>query len=286
MALATLGTDTGGSIRIPAAACGLVGLKPSYNELSCDGVVPLSKTLDHPGPLAQTVTDAAIMYQVLRGQPSHRLITAGTVHHLRLAIPTPYFLDLLETDVRHLFNQTIAQLRDAGATIDEVTIAHASLTPAVYTTIAFGEAAPYHAAALDTMPERYTEPVRLRLETARYLLAEDYVRAREGREVLRRSVDAALSSYDALILPTLPIVAPTLGTTTVAIEGRPEPVRNVMLRLTQIFNITGHPAISIPMARTAANLPVGLQLVGTSGQTSALLTIARTVEQTLNALSA
>ncbi|MDR1990063.1 MAG: amidase [Acidobacteriaceae bacterium] len=286
MALATLGTDTGGSIRIPAAACGIVGLKPTYDELSCDGVVPLSKTLDHAGPLTQTVTDAAIVYQVLRGLPAQRTIHARAANTLRLAIPTPYFLDAIETDVRRSFEQAIEQLRAAGATIGEVTINHVALTPAVYVMLAFGDAAPYHAVALDTMPERYTEPVRLRLETARYVLAEDYVRALAGRDLLRRSVDAALSGYDALILPTLPLVAPALGTTTVEIAGRQEPVRNAMLRLTQLFNVTGHPAISLPIARSSTGLPVGLQLVGTRMQTSALLTLARTVEQTLGALSA
>jgi aspartyl-tRNA(Asn)/glutamyl-tRNA(Gln) amidotransferase subunit A len=281
MALATLGTDTGGSIRIPASACGIVGLKPTYGELSCQGVVPLSRTLDHAGPLTQTVTDAAILYQVLRGQSIQHTLLPGAANTLRLAMPRAYFLDLVDAEVRRQFDRAVRQLRTAGATIDEVTIDHAALTPSVYTPIVFGDAAPYHADALDTMPERYTEPVRLRLEMARYVLAEDYVRALAGREALRHAVDAAMSGYDGLILPTLPIVAPPLGAATVAIDGRQEPVRNVTLRLTQLFNITGHPAISLPIEQTPAGLPVGLQLVGTRLQTSALLATARTVEQTL-----
>ena len=107
------------------------------------------------------------------------------------------------------------------------------------------DAAAYHAATLETMPERYTPPVRLRLEMGRYVLAEDYVRALAGRDVLRREVDAALAQHDALVLPTLPIPAPPIGATTVKVGTATEPVRNVMLRLTQLFNVTGHPAISI-----------------------------------------
>jgi aspartyl-tRNA(Asn)/glutamyl-tRNA(Gln) amidotransferase subunit A len=146
----------------------------------------------------------------------------------------------------------------------------------------FGDAAPYHAAALETMPARYTPAVRLRLEMARYVLAEDYTRALEGREVLRREVDAALSGYDALLLPTVPIPAFTIGTATVDLNGSKEPIRNITLRLTQLFNITGHPAISLPCGKTSQGLPCGLQLVGTRGQTDQLLHVAAGVERVLS----
>jgi len=124
-------------------------------------------------------------------------------------------------------------------------------------------------------------PVRMRLEMARYVLAEDYTRALAGREQMRREVDDALSGYDALLLPTVPIPAPPLGALTVDFNGTKEPVRNVMLRLTQLFNITGHPAISLPCGKTPAGLPIGLQLVGTRGQTDQLLHVAAGVEDTL-----
>ena len=116
---------------------------------------------------------------------------------------------------------------------------------------------------------------------ARYVLAEDYVRASHGRSELRRQVNTALSGYDALILPTIPIPAPKLGSATVTVGGAVEPVRNLMLRLTQLFNLTGHPAISLPMGKTTAGLPCGLQLVGTAMQTDVLLHLARAVEATL-----
>jgi aspartyl-tRNA(Asn)/glutamyl-tRNA(Gln) amidotransferase subunit A len=149
---------------------------------------------------------------------------------------------------------------------------------AAYLHIVFGDAAAYHAPTLESMPDRYTTGVRLRLEMARYVLAEDYVRALEAREWLRKEVDLALRGYDALILPTLPIPAPTLGATTVRVGSTDEPVRNVMLRLTQLFNMTGHPAISLPCGRTASGLPCGLQLVGTRMQTDSLLSVAKAVE--------
>jgi aspartyl-tRNA(Asn)/glutamyl-tRNA(Gln) amidotransferase subunit A len=136
------------------------------------------------------------------------------------------------------------------------------------------------------MPERYTPGVRLRLEMGRYVLAEDYVRAMAGRQVLMREVDAALAQHDALVVPTLPIPAPTIGATTVRIAGRDEPVRSVMLRLTQLFDVTGHPAVSIPSAPSATphgGLPCGLQLVGCRHETDALLRVALACERYITA---
>lgn len=276
--LATIGTDTGGSIRIPAAACGVVGLKPTLGEVSTAGVVPLSKTMDHVGPLTLNVGDACLVYHALRGDPAAAPPAPMPLGGIRLALPRPYFCDLLDEDVRAAFERALERLRAGGAHIDEIAIAHASDVAAVYLHLVLSDAAAYHARTLETMPERYTEPVRVRLEMGRYVLAEDYVRALAGRDLLRREVDAALGQHDAMILPTLAIPAPPLGASTVDIAGRAEPVRNVMLRLTQLFDVTGHPAISLPCGRTRAGLPCGLQLVGARHQTDALLRVALACE--------
>jgi len=278
MALASIGTDTGGSIRIPAAACGIVGLKPSFGEVSCDGVVPLSRTLDHVGPLAQTVADAALVYHALLGDVAAATPSPMPLSGVRLAVARPYFCDLLDDEVRARFEEALDRLRAAGARIADIEIHHAADIVAVYMHISFADAAAYHAVTLDTMPERYTESVRLRLEMARYVLAEDYVRALNGREVLRREVDAALAHHDALLLPALAIPAPPIGAASVPVGRSTEPVRSVMLRLTQLFNLTGHPAISVPMGCTSAGLPCGLQLVGCRAQTDALLRVAMACE--------
>ncbi len=281
MALATLGTDTGGSIRIPAAACGIVGLKPTLGELPTDGVVPLSRTLDHVGPLTQSVTDAWHVFHALRGDTVVKSLSAPATRTLRFGIPRRYFCDLLDADVRDAFDASVNRLQQAGATVIDVDIEHAGAIAAVYMHLVFGDAAAYHSDALETMPEKYTVPVRIRLEMARYVLAEDYVRSLDGRERLRLEVDACLSGVDGLLLPTLPIVAPLIGATTARVGDRDEPVRNLMLRLTQLFNITGHPAVSIPCGFAANQLPVGLQVVGALGQTDTLLRVARAVESAL-----
>jgi aspartyl-tRNA(Asn)/glutamyl-tRNA(Gln) amidotransferase subunit A len=278
MALATVGTDTGGSIRIPSAACGIVGLKPSLGEVSVDGVVPLSRTLDHVGPLAQSVTDASLVYHALLGDVGAKPPVPAPIHGLRLAVPRSYFCDVLDDDVRARFEEALDRLRGAGAHVDEIEIRHAKEIAPIYLHIVLADAAAYHATALETMPERYTPPVRIRLEMARYVLAEDYVRALAGRERLMREVDAALAQHDALILPTLPIPAPPLGANTIQVGGVAEPVRNLMLRLTQPFNVTGHPAIAMPSGLTADGLPCSVQLVGCRMQTDALVRVALACE--------
>jgi aspartyl-tRNA(Asn)/glutamyl-tRNA(Gln) amidotransferase subunit A len=279
MALAALGTDTGGSIRIPAAACGIVGLKPTLGEISTEGVIPLSSTFDHVGPFAATVADTRVVYRALSG-------TSGadrprSAKDLRLVIPHGYLTDLLDAEVRGHFDEAAAAIRSAGAAFTDVSIPNASMTPAVYTHIHSSEGATYHARTLDTMPDRYTPVVRRRLEVGRYVLAQDYVRAMNGRDLLRAEVDSALAGCDALVLPTLPIAAPLRGTESVVINGANEPIRALMLRLTQLFNVTGHPAISMPCGVSSDGLPVGLQLVGHWRQTESLLSVASTIEEVL-----
>jgi aspartyl-tRNA(Asn)/glutamyl-tRNA(Gln) amidotransferase subunit A len=285
MALVTLGTDTGGSIRIPSAACGLVGLKPGLGEIATAGVVPLSRTLDHVGPLAPSVSDAWSVHQALSGATVNGVLNVTALGGARIAVLRRYFCELLDPEVGGRFEAALAALADAGALIGEAEVPHAALVAPIYLHIVFAEAAAYHATTLETMPDRYTAPVRLRLETARYVLAEDYLRAMEGREVLRREVDRALEGVAALALPSLPIPAPPIGATTVDVGGRREPVRNVMLRLTQLFNLTGHPAVSLPCGHTKDGLPVGLQLVGRHGETRALMQLALAVEEILKAQS-
>jgi aspartyl-tRNA(Asn)/glutamyl-tRNA(Gln) amidotransferase subunit A len=278
MALATIGTDTGGSIRIPAAACGIVGLKPSFGEVPTDGVVPLSRTFDHVGPLTQTVTDAWLVHRGLLGGAIGKPPAPAPTSSLRIGVLRGYFSDVLDEEVRTRFEEGLETLRRAGARVDEIEIRHARDIGPVYLHISVADAAAYHATTLDAMPERYTPNVRLRLEMGRYMLSEDYARALAGREVLRREVDAALAGRDALATPTLPIPPPLIGAATIAVGATEEPVRNLMLRFTSLFNMTGHPAIALPNGTISSGLPCSTQLIGPRGQTDALIRVALAVE--------
>ena len=281
MAYASIGTDTGGSIRIPSSACGLVGLKATIGELPTDGIVPLSETLDHVGPMCLSVEDTALLYGVLRGISNPEPLASRDVRGMRFGIPRAYFLDLLDAQVAARFDEACERLRAAGAILDDVMIRHTKEIGTIYVHIALPEAAAYHAATLDSRPQDYTENVRLRLEMGRYILAEDYVRAQRGRHALTREVRDALGGRDGLLLPSMPVPATRLGVPTLSIGGTEETVRNITLRLTQLFNITGHPAISLPCGRTDEGLPVGLQIVGTRNRTPELLQVAASLERTL-----
>ena len=277
MAMGALGTDTGGSIRIPAALCGIVGLKPTYGEIPCDEVVPLSTTLDHVGPIARTVRDCAALFFAMR---DGEVVPAAApaAQPAWLGVPQGYFFEKLDDDVRGLFDRSRSILERAGHAISDVSIPLVERTPDVYLHIGLPESAWYHGPMLTAEPEKYSPGVRRRIELGRYVLAEDYLRALHARDVLRRHVDKALEGLDALLLPTLPIGAPPIGAGSVRVGPTEEPLRAIMLRLTQLFDITGHPAIALPCGIGSDGFPRSVQLVGHRGATERLLDIAAAIE--------
>jgi len=277
MALASVGTDTGGSIRIPASACGIVGLKPSYGEVATDGVIPLSPRLDHVGPLAQSVEDAWTMFRVLAGD-SHPAPLAPADGHPRLKVLRSYFCDLLDDDVRGRFENALEVLRAGGIRASDHDLKHARVTAQIYLKIAPREAFLVHEKTLDATPEQYLPPIRERLELGRAVTHHDFLQALNVQADLREDVDHALSNCDALVLPTMPIPAPKRGAQTVRVGDSEQQTRAMTLRMTQLFNLTGHPAISIPCGKTRDGLPVGLQLVGHHGRTDALVRVALACE--------
>lgn len=277
MCLGSIGTDTGGSIRIPSAACGTVGLKATHGEVSTEGVVPLSPTCDHVGPMTRSVEDARIMFDALRGAPPRT--TPPKAGPLLFGVPTGYLLERLDPEVRAALDRVRRTLQSSHHRVIDVDIELCRSTPDVYLHIVLPEAAWYHAPLLESHASAYSPMVRLRLEMGRYVLAEDYLRAMDLRARLTRAVDRALTAVDALLLPCLPIPAPPLGAQSVDIDGRREPVRAAMLRLTQLFNLTEHPAIALPAGSTPAGLPLGMQLVGRRNETDQLLSVAAAVER-------
>ena len=190
--------------------------------------------------------------------------------------------DRLDVDVEQTLLKTIELMRGHGATINDVALPHADEIATVYLHLVFGDAAEYHAPTLESRPGDYTPNVRLRLEMARYVLAEDYIRALRGKAVITAEIDKALRGVDALLCPALAIPAPPIGAATVPVKGGTEAVRSIMLRCTQPFNLSGHPAISLPCGKTPAGLPVGLQLVGHKGRTPALVQAALGVEKSIS----
>ena len=276
MGFASIGTDTGGSIRIPAAACGIVGLKPAYAEVPTEGVIPLSPSLDHAGPLTRSVEDAALLWSILTSRASKPIeaIRPSRLKRLAGAFDAP-----LAPEVRTAFEAAVSRL-SATIPIETIELAESAAIPAIYVDIVLPEGAAWHGGRLDRQPDDYTPRVRTRFLAGREIPAVRYLEAQSARARLRASVDALLADCDALILPTLPILAPELGVDEVAIDeatpGR-TPVRSAMLRQTQPFNLTGHPALSIPLA--VQGLPVGLQIVAAT--TERLLRIGAWIERSV-----
>jgi aspartyl-tRNA(Asn)/glutamyl-tRNA(Gln) amidotransferase subunit A len=282
MGLASIGSDTGGSIRIPSAACGTVGLKPAYGEIPLDGVTPLCGSLDHLGPISASVQDAAWLWAILAGREPAALVppTPGALRFRQLG---GYYTAPVAPEVRQAISRAVERLRVAGATVTSAEIPLASSVPEIYLNTVLPEAAFWHARYLDSRAGDYSPVVRTRLQSGRDIPAVKYFEAREKRHQLRREVDAALDGCDALLLPALPIVAPPIGVAEIAIDPSDRastPVRSAMLRQTQLFNLTGHPAISLPVS--TPGLPVGLQLVGRLDDTASLLAVAAACERILN----
>lgn len=275
MGLASVGTDTGGSIRIPAAACGVVGLKPSIEDVSTTGITPLSTSLDHAGPLTRTVQDAAWMWSVLSGEPLHTVAPVAA-NRLRLGVLGGYFDHPIDPAVRAAFTHAVETLASAGATITHCEFTDAAAITETYINLVLPEGAQWHGTWLDDRADLYSPTVHDRLLAGRKIPATAYIAARYRKAKMMIAVDALLQSVDALILPTLPLVAQESGTADVTIEGTTMPVRAAMLKHTQLFNLTGHPAISLPLA--VSGLPVGLQVVGAWGATPRLLDVAAACE--------
>ena len=278
MGLASIGSDTGGSIRIPSSICGVVGLKPGVGEVPTAGVIPLSTSFDHVGPLTRSVADAAALWSVLTAAAP--LSVARELRGLRLVRLVDYFDRPIEPAVRSAFERALESLRRNGAAIKDAVLPNAAGILDAYVSIVLPEGAAWHAPYLDAKAGEYSPMVRARFESGRTIPATKYVQATGFCRRLRADIDALLADADAIVLPTMPITAPLLGSDEITIDpavGDRTAVRSAMLKHTQPFNMTGHPAISLPVA--VKGLPVGLQLVGRHGGTGVLLAIAASCEK-------
>jgi aspartyl-tRNA(Asn)/glutamyl-tRNA(Gln) amidotransferase subunit A len=288
MAFAALGTDTGGSIRIPASLCGIVGLKPTYGRVSCRGVIPLSRSLDHVGPLARSAADAALLLELLsearhafRSPFSMRTSSTRTSRRAKLkkitfGRPSEFFFDRLNEEVQSAIEAAMNLFEKAGARIVEVSLPNAANWGEAGTQIALAEARRYHESQgyYPARAEEYGEDVRKRLEQGATVRAIDYLQAMETRERATAEFDAAFDAADVIVAPATPTPATRIGESMVKIRGEEETVRSAMVRLSRPANVSGNPAISIPCGWTKNGLPIGLQLIGKRWDEPALLQIA------------
>jgi aspartyl-tRNA(Asn)/glutamyl-tRNA(Gln) amidotransferase subunit A len=299
MCCASLGTDTGGSIRIPAAHCGIVGVKTTFDRRSLQGVVPLAESLDAVGPLARTVADAEILLQrtdPLAGRAAQqvRALRKGflpwpvraankrrPLQGVVLGLPKDYFFMWINVEVRRAVEYAIEDCVQLGARVTEVSMPWIESSDAAGTTIALAEAAAWHKAQ-GWFPQRageYGEDVRKRLEMGLEISAAEYHKAKAAQASVRAQAEKLFTELHALVAPATPAVASPVGEKMVNICGREEAVRAALLRLNRPANFAGLPALSVPCGFTKKGLPIGLQLMGPPLGELELCAIARAYEQ-------
>jgi aspartyl-tRNA(Asn)/glutamyl-tRNA(Gln) amidotransferase subunit A len=289
MAYAAMGTDTGGSIRIPASFCGTVGLKPTYGRVSRQGILPLAWSLDHAGPLTRSVRDAAEVLSAIaghdRGDPTsarHPVVDfvpdeGCSIRGLRIGFPESFFFERLDPDVELAVRGAIARAESLGAVVKPVPLPDMAAMNAAAQVIQMCEASalwePHLANRLQFGPD-----VLALLDQGRLLPATDYINAQRLRRKLQRGFAKVWSTVDCVITPTTAITAPPVGASTVQIAGREEDVRLASTRLVRGMNLLGLPALSIPCGLSAGGLPVGLQIIGAAFQEALILRAGAALE--------
>jgi aspartyl-tRNA(Asn)/glutamyl-tRNA(Gln) amidotransferase subunit A len=277
---ASLGSDTGGSIRIPASFCGCVGFKPSFGLVPLEGALQLSMTCDHAGPLTRTVADAHVMLEVLSAQslPMRKL---ETVNGLKFGVPRSWLEGRLGVEVRVEFENLLERLRLAGANVIDLRPQSLELVNAAYSPLVRAEAAFVHRQTLKTAPQEFSMVVRAPLELGLKITAGEYLEALEFRNAMIAGLEEVLSGCDALLVPAAPLPAARRGTTTVMLESGPQTHRNAYIELTAPFSLAGLPTLSLPFM-LEDGLPVGLQVVGATGADARVLELGVWLEAWLN----
>jgi aspartyl-tRNA(Asn)/glutamyl-tRNA(Gln) amidotransferase subunit A len=282
---AAIGTDTAGSVREPAALCGCVGLKPTYGRVSSRGVIPLSWSLDHVGPLASTVADAAIILQTIAGYDAADITTSDLPvadyvsavrdrpGKFRVGVPRAYFYDDLDSEVAAAVEQALDLIRTLVAEVKDV-----SLDVPTDRKLQSAESYAYHAENVAKSPEMYQAETRRRIMSGANVSAQEYIVRRREMDEARRSIREIFGKIDVLITPTMPMPAPAIAD----LKKTPDALRPAELRLlrhTRPFNVWGLPAISVPCGFTQSGLPIGLQIAGPHWREDLVLRLGHAYEQ-------
>jgi aspartyl-tRNA(Asn)/glutamyl-tRNA(Gln) amidotransferase subunit A len=285
----SIGTDTGGSIRIPACLCGIVGLKPTLGRVSVEGVIPLSPRLDCVGPLARTVHDTGLLLEAIlprvKGEPSlgSRRKLSAKPPEFTLGVPREFFFDVISNEVRFVFEEVLRSLRGQKVRIKGVSLSLLGETEYAGNQIAWAEATHYHqqSGCFPARSAEYGEDVRTRLALGTQVPATVYLAALEMREkfIQQLHVVMADTGVDALAVPTTPITAPLIDQEAIRIGDKDHSTRALLLRTSRPANLAGVPAISVPCGFIPAGLPVGLQLIGAVTDEHLLLQIAQVFER-------
>jgi aspartyl-tRNA(Asn)/glutamyl-tRNA(Gln) amidotransferase subunit A len=287
-----IGTDTGGSIRLPSAINGIVGLRPTYGRVSNHGVIPLAWSMDTVGPMARSVEDCALMFGAIAGFDPKDAASApraaddylqdleGGCRHLRIGIVPGYFFEHLQAPVHDAVQAAIATFVELGAQVVEVDIGHIHGNISAQLTIESAEPSTYHQRSLRERPGDYGDDVRTLLEAGEMLLATHYLQAQRYRALLRAEFLEAFRRVDVFVCPSLPFAATRIGETSVEIEpGRPEDMLSAIMQFTGVASLTGLPSLNVPCGFDPDGLPIGMQLIGRPFAEAALLRAGHAFQQ-------
>jgi aspartyl-tRNA(Asn)/glutamyl-tRNA(Gln) amidotransferase subunit A len=287
-----LGTDTGGSVRVPASLCGITGLKPTFGLISRYGVTALSWSMDHVGILGKSAEDTEIVFNHIAG---HDHKDPGSVHQpqiaitdssldvingMRIGIPKEFIWEIMDSNVKSVFQQAILHMESLGAEIVEISIAKLPMVNPAGSIVQTSEASALHRNRILSNADQYDPVIRRRIESGFFIPATSYLQAQRVRYACMEEISKSMTNVDFLATPTTAVTAFPLDKDTVDINGNEVGSREALLRITRIFSTLGMPAISIPCGFTKANLPVGLQLVGKPFYDNALLGLAKSYQLT------
>ena len=285
LTFATLGSDTGGSIRMPAHFCGVTGLKTTYGRISRAGAMPLSQSLDTVGPLARTAQDCALLLGLMAGAdpedptaitgpvPNYMAATRGSIKGLSIGVPTAFYVDDLDPEVSRILDESIAVLRDEGADIVLVELPDQRQLTAACQIVLAVEAAAFHKRWLIERPQDYGPQVLMRLQNGLAIPGVSYLEAMRWRGPALSAHIAAVAAVDAVIAPVAPVAAPTIAESDVGNSPDAEAVIQRLTRFTRPINYLGLPSLALPAGFTRSGLPVGMQLIGRSFDEVMLLRI-------------
>ena len=287
----SLGTDTGGSSRIPSSYCGTVGFKPTYGRVSRFGVIPLSWNLDHVSPIARTVEDAAILLEAIAGMdprdstsserpvPRYQSALSNDFKRMKVGVLGKYLEECLDQEVRRRVETAVEVIRGLGVPVSEISIPKIEHSAPVANMLIACEATSIHEKWLKERREDYQPSVRTRLEVGYFYSANHYVKALRLREWFRREFDRVFKSVDVLLSPTCPILPFKIGQETIDVGGRKTDPRPFIANFVRIYNLLGLPALSVPCGFSSSGLPIGLQIAGRPFDEETVLKLAYAYEQ-------
>ena len=283
-----IGTDTAGSVREPAALCGIVGLKPTYGRVSARGVIPLSLSLDHVGPITRTVSDAAVMLQAIAGYdagdtnsadvavPDYVAAIGDASKPAKIGVPRKFFYEDLDPEVASAVEQALGIIKTLGGDLSEI-----ELDVPTDRTLQTAEAYAYHAEFVSRSPEKYLPETLRRIRKGEDITSEEVEQRRRELQKIREEIKRVFEDVDVLVTPTTPVPAPAIA----ELKQNPDllrPREMLLLRNTRPVNVWGLPAISVPCGFTSAGLPIGLQIIGPHWREDRVLQLAYAYEQATN----